>query len=252
MAANQHTSLTLLGVTALGGTVGTDYFEQIRIGNGTPAHTGAVDELYVEGAAEILGKLWLTGTAIENDAALFWVIPDNTATAWRIGTDGEAWLTLRTSTATEKVQVAKILETSTKGWFNEAGGTGTTRQPERFEVALVASDAAGGIVNFVNPWGVECLVNIKINVKVKTTGACTVDVGVAATGVSDDSLIDGLDVGTAIGVRTNQNEAWNTTPNSDAAATDVILGAVQYVTISMKTGAAAGLVGDAFITLEPT
>lgn len=255
MAANQHTTLKLLGVTSLGSTVGTDYYEQIRIGNGTPAHTGASDELYVKGDAEILGKLWLTGSYMENDAAFFWTCPTNTATAWCVGTDGEAYITCDTTTGSTLVDIEPKLQTSVTGWYNEGGGTGTTRQPERYKIALTASDAAGGILNFVNPWGVECLANITVNMKVKTTGACSVDVGVAATGVSDDSLIAGLDIGTATGVFSNVGEKIDVGDgkgSSTAAEVNVILGAVQYVTISMKTGAAAGLTGDALIYLEPT
>lgn len=253
MAANQNTTLTLLGVTSLGSSVGKDYFEMIRIGDATPGHAGeGTDELFVEGASEFKGKIWLTGSSMENDAAFFWTAPTNTATAWQVGTDGEAYITCDSTTGKTQVEVAQKLELSVKGWYNEAGGTGSTRQRERFVVALAASDAGGGVLNFGNPWGVECFVDIIVHVTTKSTAACTVDVGVAATGTSDDSIIDGLDVGTAIGTFSNDNEAYNSTPNSDAAVTHVTLGAVQYVTISKATGAAAGTAGYAIIYLEPT
>jgi len=250
MAANQNTNLTLLGTTALGPTVGKDYFEEIRIGSATPAHAGNSDELYVEGESEFKGKIWLTGSSMENDAAFFWTAPANTATSWQVGTDGEAYITCDSTTGSVQVEIAQTLELSVKGWWNEAGGTGSVRQMERYKIALAALDTGGGVLNFSNPWGVECLVNIIVNVKTKATSACTVDIGVAATGTSDDSLIDGLDINTAAGVYSNKNEAWLAAPNSTAGVADVVLGAVQYVTISKASGAAAGTAGYAYVELS--
>ncbi len=108
------------------------------------------------------------------------------------------------------------------------------------KVALGHADTAGGILALANPEGVDLIVTkLVLNVTTVATAACTVDAGIAANGTtSADNLIDGQDVNTAAGAfaeaGTNGKRAklWKST---------------EYLTASMKTGAAAGLVGYAYI-----
>lgn len=111
------------------------------------------------------------------------------------------------------------------------------------KVALGAGEGAGGILGLLNPEGVDLIITrLVLDITTKSTGACTVDAGVAANGTtSNDTLIDGLDVGTAPILADNiENQGIN-----GVAAKK--WGATQYLTVSKATGAAAGLVGSAYI-----
>lgn len=111
-----------------------------------------------------------------------------------------------------------------------------------YKVAVTALDAAGGVASIANPEGVEVLVTrVVIDVNTPSTGACTVDAGIAANGTTlNDTLIDGLSVATA-GVFDNISEAGT---NGKARAA---WGASQFLTISKASGAAAGLVGFVYV-----
>jgi len=115
-----------------------------------------------------------------------------------------------------------------------------SKQCGAYKVALAASDAAGGILAITNPEGADLIVTkLTLNVTTVATGACTVDAGITTNGTTKvDNLIDGLDVHTAAGafadLGTNGKRAKLWTAN-------------QYLTVSMATGAAAGLKGNAYI-----
>lgn len=111
------------------------------------------------------------------------------------------------------------------------------------KVALASADTAGGVLAWANPTGATIFVTrIIFDVTTKATGACTVDVGTAADGTtSNDTLMDGLDVGTAAGVFDNvENQGTNGVGVKKVTSS-------QYVTASKASGAAAGLVGYAYI-----
>ncbi|MBA7691953.1 hypothetical protein ES703_100509 [subsurface metagenome] len=111
-------------------------------------------------------------------------------------------------------------------------------------VALAAVDTGGGVLSVANPEGVECLITeVIIQVDTKTTdGTCTIDVGVAANGTtSNDTLLDGLDIGAAIGRFDNINDKGGN------GGRDRAWGSTQYITGSKSTNATAGLVGKAII-----
>jgi hypothetical protein len=110
-------------------------------------------------------------------------------------------------------------------------------------VNLAALDTAGGVLSLANPEGADLIVTrLVLDVTTKSTGACTVDAGVAANGTtSNDTLIDGLDVGTAAGTFDNiENQGTN-------GLALVKWTSSKYLTISKASGAAAGLVGKAYI-----
>ena len=103
---------------------------------------------------------------------------------------------------------------------------------------LTASDAAGGIFSVENTYGAELIVIRLIVQSTGTSGACTVDVGVAVNGTtSSDDLIDGLDV-EAVGTFDNITD-----PGTNGAALAAWKSG-EFVNASMATGAAAGLGGN--------
>jgi len=111
------------------------------------------------------------------------------------------------------------------------------------KVALAALDAAGGVLSLANPEGVDLIVErLIVDVTIKSTAACTVDAGIAANGTTlNDTLIDGLDVGTAVILADNiENQGTNGVSAKKWTTS-------QFLTISKATGAAAGLVGSAYI-----
>lgn len=104
-------------------------------------------------------------------------------------------------------------------------------------VAITLGGAtAGDMVAIANPEGVDLIITKAIvNVTTASTGASTVDVGVAANATtSADTLIDGLSLATA--------GAWSTPGSNGRPA--IVWGANQYVTMSEASGDVAGAVGE--------
>lgn len=113
----------------------------------------------------------------------------------------------------------------------------TATVPMVIEAALAAVDTAGGVYAWENTTTKTVWVlALHLDVTTKTTdGVCTVDAGIAADGTtSNDSLIDGQDIGAAIGIFTS-----TTVPKKVTAG--------QFITISKATGETAGLVGKVLI-----
>jgi len=82
---------------------------------------------------------------------------------------------------------------------------------------------------------------VVLDVTTQSTGACTVDIGVAADATtSNDTLIDGLSVA-ASGVFDNITDKGTNGKTCKKATSS------QYVTISKASGASAGIVGNAYI-----
>lgn len=119
--------------------------------------------------------------------------------------------------------------------------TGIDRAVKVAVVSLSAVDAAGGVFAWT-PGAAAIIQRVFVDVTTKSTGACTVDIGVAANGTTlSDSLIDGLDVGTGTGLFDNfSDEGSNSSPFQRCGAT-------QFVTGSKASGAAAGLKGNVYI-----
>ncbi len=111
-------------------------------------------------------------------------------------------------------------------------------------VALAALDTGGGVLSLANPEGQSLIVtNLVIYLTTKATAACTLNAGIAAAATtSSDNIIDGLDVNAAAGAFAEKGtngklaQLWTSS---------------QFLTISMASGAAAGLVGYAFIEYMP-
>jgi hypothetical protein len=131
------------------------------------------------------------------------------------------------------------------------GSAATSSSPrlinERVAVLkLAAADTGGGVFAW-NP-GVACIVTrVVLHVTTESDAACTLDIGIAANGTTlNDTLIDGVDVGTAAGIFDNIEDA-GTNGLARLAVT-----ATQYLTASKASGAAAGLVGYAYVHYYPT
>jgi hypothetical protein len=121
--------------------------------------------------------------------------------------------------------------------------TATVGVPRVTKVALAAVDTAGGVFAWANPAGAAILVHsVHLDVTTFTTGACTIDVGVAANGTTlNDTLIDGASLATAAKVL---NSATNAGSNGSMSRK---VTSTQFVTGSVASGASAGLVGNAYI-----
>lgn len=112
------------------------------------------------------------------------------------------------------------------------------------KVPLAALDTAGGILGVVNPLAVDLLVSeVIIDVTTKSTGACTADIGQTPTSIttSSNNLLTALDVGTAAGTFDNITE------KGASGKSRVKWTSGTWITASKASGAAAGLVGNAYI-----
>lgn len=126
--------------------------------------------------------------------------------------------------------------------FQDAKGNRLDRR-RTAKVALGSATGNGGVLAWANPEGVPIdIEGVKLDVTTKTTGAATIDVGVAANGTTTaDNLIDGQDIGTAAGLfSTGKNGGTNGKPDQRMTAS-------QFVTGTASANP-AGLVGYAYIT----
>jgi len=108
-----------------------------------------------------------------------------------------------------------------------------------YQGALIAgtTTTGGDVVNWANPTGEVIMIeNLILDVTTPATGVATADAGIAATGTSDDTLIDGVDIGTAAIVATGIGNAGTNGGTFRKCA------AAEYVTVT-PSATAAGLVG---------
>ena len=108
-------------------------------------------------------------------------------------------------------------------------------------LTLADADTGAGILSWQNPLGADAiLMSVDIDITTKSTGACTIDAGVAATEISNDAIFNGIDV--------NASTVKISTKNDTQAATPFMnIGEDEYFTISMASGAAADLAGVAIL-----
>lgn len=112
-----------------------------------------------------------------------------------------------------------------------------------YKVALADADTGGGVLSLLNPEGVDCVITkLILDVTTAATAACTLDAGVGSGATTVyDTLIDGVDVNTAAGLFGNGDQAGTN------GTQEIRWESNHYLTVSMKTGAAAGLVGYAYV-----
>lgn len=113
-----------------------------------------------------------------------------------------------------------------------------------YKVALTAATttAAGGVLKLQNPEGADLIITrIIFDVTTKSTGAATLDVGIDDDGAnSNDTLMDGLDVGTAAGTFDNiENQGTNGVSSKKWPS--------GYYIVATASATVAGLVGYAYI-----
>lgn len=119
-----------------------------------------------------------------------------------------------------------------------------SEQKGAYKVALTAATttAAGGVLSLANPEGAAIiLTRLVLDITTNSTGAATVDAGIAADGsTSSDNLIDGQSVATAAKVLDNVSDGGT---NGKARQK---WGATQYLTIT-ASATTVGMVGNAYI-----
>jgi hypothetical protein len=108
-------------------------------------------------------------------------------------------------------------------------------------VTGVASTAGGGIVAQVNTEGADLIItSVRFDRRTKSTGAASVDIGIAATVATNDTIMDGLDVGAAEGIADNiTNKGSNGLPS-------ILWPAGYYLTMT-GTATTAGMKGNLYV-----
>jgi len=121
------------------------------------------------------------------------------------------------------------------------------KQPVTVRVPIAAADTAGGVFAWANPTGASIIIkSLAIDVTTVSTGACTIDCGVAANGTTlSDTLIDGASTASTARVIDNIKDAGTNGTSIQKCTSS------QYVTGSVASGASAGIVGFAYITYHP-
>jgi len=115
------------------------------------------------------------------------------------------------------------------------------------KVTLVTSGTTGVDNFWLNPTGREILIlDAFLHMTTEATGAATADVGIGATATtSDDTLMDGVDIGAAAILATASNN-----PGTDGG-TGRIVASGEYVTVDWKADPAGG-VGILYVLYVPT
>lgn len=116
----------------------------------------------------------------------------------------------------------------------------------RAPLTAVTTNAAGGVLSLANPEGVDIIVTrIILNITAPSTGAATVDAGIAANGAtSSDTLIDGASVATAAKLLDNLTDGGTNGKSRQK------WGASQFLTIT-ASATLAGMTGEALIEFLP-
>jgi hypothetical protein len=124
-----------------------------------------------------------------------------------------------------------------KALFKTASGIA-----EFYELVIPAQGAVTGVfASVLNPWGVDVLVmNRALRVTTQSSGAATVDIGIAADATtSNDGLIDGQSVASAGLV----------TANGTNGSSYQVWGSTSYLNIAEASGDVSGLVGSLYVVV---
>lgn len=116
----------------------------------------------------------------------------------------------------------------------------------KIDFSQVAAVATGVFKSVLNPFGADVLIlGVFVRITDESTGASTVDIGVAADATTvGDTLIDGLSCATA-GLFTNAEDAGT---NGEVSS---VWGSSQYLNIAEASGDVAGL-GGAYLYVQYT
>lgn len=112
---------------------------------------------------------------------------------------------------------------------------------------LTAADTAGGVFAAQTPDRNNFIVDlVVVDVTTASSGACTLDVGIAANATTlSDTLIDGVSLATT-GLKNNYDDKGT----NGRAVRKAVTG--EYVTASVASGASSGLVGKYYIRYRST
>jgi hypothetical protein len=149
-----------------------------------------------------------------------------------------------------------VLEMGEAGWFYCNGttwkllarsfgtATGSIGEEVTVKVALTAATVTtgGAVLSWANPVGSSIIISrFKIYISTGSTGAATLDIGIAADGTtSNDTLLDGYNAQTT-GVADNiENQGTN-------GVSAKLMTSTQFITAT-ASATVAGLVGSAYIT----
>ena len=132
--------------------------------------------------------------------------------------------------------------------LNVAGSVELLSDAERMvkivKVELKSGETGGGILSWVNPEDTDIIITrVIVDVTTKTSAACTIDIGTTATSAttSSDDLLDGIDVGTSVGLFDNIFNKGSNGKSKEKLAPG------KWITASKASGVAAGLKGYAYI-----
>jgi hypothetical protein len=108
---------------------------------------------------------------------------------------------------------------------------------------LTALGAGGAMLALLNPEGADLLItNFVVRSTVVSTGAATIDAGVHATGLTNDELIDGLDINAALVCESNHDQVTAGT----VAEHEVVWGSTSYL-VCFGSAATTGFVGKYYV-----
>jgi hypothetical protein len=125
------------------------------------------------------------------------------------------------------------------GLMAAQGGRGETTL--KFALTAEASPAAAGCLSVRNTSGVARIItNFFVDVTTQSTGAASIDAGIAATAISNDTLIDGASVATVALLDFTENQGTNGADARKWVDDD-------YLTITASADT-TGLVGSAYVT----
>jgi len=104
---------------------------------------------------------------------------------------------------------------------------------------LTALAAGGAMLDLVNPEGAALIItNFIVRSTVVSTGAATMDAGVSAGGLTNDELIDGLDINAGLVLESNHDQVTAGT----VAEHEVEWGATEHLVV-YGSAATTGFVG---------
>lgn len=112
----------------------------------------------------------------------------------------------------------------------------------RADLTAATGTTAGAVLSLANPEGVPIIITrLLLNITAPSTGAATVDAGIAANGATtSDILIDGASVATAAKVLDNISDIGTNGKSRQ------LWGTTQFLTIT-ASATLAGMVGEAII-----
>ena len=121
----------------------------------------------------------------------------------------------------------------------------------KVSLSAEASPSNGGMFSWQNPESVAVFAAVIVDVTTQATGAATSDVGKVANATSSaDTLLDGKDIGTAVGTFSSLESDDVGTNGKAFQKIDAKDGANDYIT-GTASADSSGLVGSAYVIYIP-